>query len=254
MSTPVLPRSAPPPGDARATGAVRTPVAYPDSDGEPMADNTEQFEFIQMVQGNLNGLLPDFVAGDHLWYPVEGRPDIRVAPDVYVALGRPKGARGSYRQWVEAGVPLTVVFEWWSPSNYFPKQVEKLRFYDRYGVQEFYTWDQARNALGVFIRTGDTLEPVDTSEGFTSPLLGIRFEVKADTLHIFRPDGQPFRSFIELLTEHDTASRRATEAETKLGEAETKLGEAEKKADEAADRAERLAARLRALGIDPNAD
>lgn len=75
------------------------PVVYPDFDGEPMADTTEQFEFIQNFQGNLDIAIEDFVAGDHLWYPVEGHPEIRIAPDVYVALGRPKGKRGSYKQW-----------------------------------------------------------------------------------------------------------------------------------------------------------
>ena len=128
------------------------PVVYPDSDGQPMADNSWQFEFIQTMQGNLNAMLPDFVAGDHLWYPVEGRPDIRIGPDVYVALGRPKGHRGSYRQWEEGGVAPQVVFEWWSPNNSFPHQVQKLHFYERYGVQEFYAFDQVRRHLGAFVR------------------------------------------------------------------------------------------------------
>jgi hypothetical protein len=48
------------------------------------------------VQGNLAALFADrpdvFVAGDLLWYPVEGRPDICRAPDVMVAIGRPKGS------------------------------------------------------------------------------------------------------------------------------------------------------------------
>ena len=44
-----------------------------------------------------------FVAGDLLWYPVEGDPKTRMAPDTMVAFGRPKGYRGSYKQWVEGG-------------------------------------------------------------------------------------------------------------------------------------------------------
>jgi hypothetical protein len=38
-----------------------------------------------------------FVAGDLLWYPVEGNNKLRIAPDVMVAFGRPKGDRGSPR-------------------------------------------------------------------------------------------------------------------------------------------------------------
>src|SRR3954467_1206344 len=41
-----------------------------------------------------------FVAGDLLSYPVEGDPLIRSAPDVLVVFGRPKGYRGSYKQWL----------------------------------------------------------------------------------------------------------------------------------------------------------
>lgn len=97
--------------------STRTPVArddlrdeivdYPDSDGRPMADNTLQFEWIVTLKEGIEVLFRDdlnvFVAGDLLWYPVEGRPDLRTAPDVLVVFGRPKGYRGSYRQWVEAG-------------------------------------------------------------------------------------------------------------------------------------------------------
>ena len=58
-----------------------------------------------------------FVAGDLLWYPVEGKPSIRTAPDVMVVFGRPKGDRGSYKQWEEDGIAPQVVFEVLSPGN-----------------------------------------------------------------------------------------------------------------------------------------
>src|SRR5438034_368854 len=84
----------------------RTPV-YPESDGEPMAENTKQFEYITTVKGGLDAQFradPNvFVAGDLFWYPVEGDSSARTAPDVMVAFGRPKGHRGSYLQWREGG-------------------------------------------------------------------------------------------------------------------------------------------------------
>jgi hypothetical protein len=56
-------------------------VVYPSSDGKPMADNTLQFQWIVTIEGNLEALFRDredvFVAGDNLWYPVEGEPEIR---------------------------------------------------------------------------------------------------------------------------------------------------------------------------------
>jgi Uma2 family endonuclease len=96
-------------------------IIYPDSDGQPMADNTLQLEWIFIIKENLDWLFADredvFVASDLLWYPVEGRPDIRRAPDALVAFGRPKGYRGSYIQHREGGVAPHVVFEILSPNN-----------------------------------------------------------------------------------------------------------------------------------------
>jgi hypothetical protein len=84
------------------------PIIYPDSDGKPMADNTKQFEWIITIAGGLQALFADnpnvFVAGDLLWYPVEGDNKTRIAPDALVAFGRPQGYRGSYKQWEEGGV------------------------------------------------------------------------------------------------------------------------------------------------------
>jgi Uma2 family endonuclease len=70
---------------------------YPESDGEPMAENTEQYEWLVKIKENLEIRFAQdpqvFVAGDLFWYPV---PDRRiagpVAPDVMVAIGRPRAA------------------------------------------------------------------------------------------------------------------------------------------------------------------
>ncbi len=59
-------------------------IIYPDSDGQPMAENTLQFKWIVLIKEGLETLFhrdPNiFVAGDLLWYPVEGQPKIRQAP------------------------------------------------------------------------------------------------------------------------------------------------------------------------------
>jgi len=72
-------------------------VIYPDSDGQPIANNTEQFRWILVIQQNLDWLFADnpdvFVAGDLFWYPIEGKNYIVNAPDVMVVFGRPRGYR-----------------------------------------------------------------------------------------------------------------------------------------------------------------
>jgi Uma2 family endonuclease len=84
-------------------------VFYPESDGKPMADNTVQFRWIFVLAGNLQALFRDredvFVCGNQNWYPLQGEPQIVNAPDVYVVFGRPKGERGSWKQWEEDNVP-----------------------------------------------------------------------------------------------------------------------------------------------------
>jgi Uma2 family endonuclease len=73
-------------------------IIYPESDDQPMAENTLQFEWIVTIKEGLDRAFHHrddiFVAGDLFWYPVEGRPDIHVAPDALVAIRRPKGHRG----------------------------------------------------------------------------------------------------------------------------------------------------------------
>ena len=81
---------------------------YPESDGRPMADSTMQYRWIVKIKEGLEILYADdpdvFVAADLLWYPREGERRVSAAPDVMVALGRPRGDRGSYRQWEEGDV------------------------------------------------------------------------------------------------------------------------------------------------------
>jgi Uma2 family endonuclease len=159
-------------------------IIYPESDGQPMADNTLQFRWITVVQGNLAALFADrpdvFVAGDLLWYPVEGRPDIRRAPDVMVAIGRPKGDRGAYLQWEEGGQPPQVVFEIWSPGNTAGEMARKHEFYERYGVSEYYLIDPQQGDATGWVRQGEQLHAIDEMNGWVSPLLGVRFAVTED--------------------------------------------------------------------------
>lgn len=223
------------------------PVEYPSSDGEPVADSTEQLDWMIDLKLALDRRFPDaFVGANLFWYPVEGRPDIRVAPDGLVAFGRPKGPRPSYKQWEEGGVPLHVVFEWWSPRNTFGDQVKKLAFYDRYGVDEFVLWDEVRSQLQVYVRGPHGLELVNPEGGWRSPRLGYTFEVVDGELRVTDPDGRPLRDALEVYAREEELAREV-EVVRERAEAERTRAEAER------DRAEQLAAKLRALGIDPDA-
>jgi Uma2 family endonuclease len=246
-------------------------IIYPDRDGLPMSDNTKQFRWIVTIKENLELIYaqnPDvFVAGDLLWYPVEGNNTIRQAPDIMVALGRPKGDRGSYQQWREDGIAPQVVFEILSPGNRMGAMNRKLRFYEQYGVNEYYIYDPDRVDFTGWVRNGDRLESISQGEGditeqpidWISPLLGVRFQLESsEELKIYRPDGQPFLSFIDLDLRRqdaeqraDTAQQRADTAQQRADTAEQRADTAEQRADAIQQQAEKLAAKLRELGIDP---
>jgi Uma2 family endonuclease len=191
-------------------------IVYPESDGQPMAENTVQFEWIATIKGNLEDLFRDdgtvFVAGDLFWYPVEGHPEIRQAPDVFAAQKRPKGDRSSYRQWEEGGVPPTVVFEILSPSNRALEMSRKFTFYEHYGVSEYYLYDPDANALTGWERRGERLIEITAMHGWISPRLGIRFEWTDETLLLYRPNGSRFLSFVELARQRDELREQSEQA------------------------------------------
>ncbi|CAK0757128.1 Uma2 family endonuclease [Gammaproteobacteria bacterium] len=243
-------------------------MVYPDSDGNPMADNTLQFEIITTLHGNLTELFSDrkdvFVAGDLLWYPVEGDNSIRAAPDVMVAFGRPPGYRGSYKQWCEGRIAPQVVFEILSPGNRAGEMSAKFYFYQKYGVEEYYVHDPDRGLLNGWLRRADQLVEIPKMEGWVSPRLGIRFHLDGTTLVVYHPDGNRFETFLKvkkLAKEHLEIERQLTEAERQRAthaeqraESEHQRAESEHQRAEAEhQRAQRLAERLQALGIDPDA-
>jgi Uma2 family endonuclease len=210
------------------TASRKEQIVYPESDGKPMADNTKQFRWIVTLEGGFEALFRDredvFVAGDLFWYSVEGRPDIRMAPDVMIVFGRPKGDRPSYKQWEEENIAPQVVFGVLSPSNSLLEMAKKLEFYDRYGVEEYYLYDPETGDFTGWIRGEDgRLRVIDEIQGWVSPSLGVRFEIEDGELRVIRPDRQRFMTYLEL----------------------------QQQAEHERQRAAKLAQRLRELGIDP---
>ncbi len=215
-------------------------IIYPESDGKPMAESTTQYRWIVKIIENLKRMYaerPDvFVAGDLLWYPVEGNNKISAAPDALVVFGRPMGDRGSYRTWDEEHIPPQVVFEIRSPSNTDAEMEKKLKFYERYGVEEYYFYDPETSKLQGWIRRRNKLKEIEQMQNWISPRLQIRFEL-GEELSIVRPDGEIFLTSIELDSLRQVERQRA-EVEHQRAEAAIK-------------QAEKLAAKLRELGIEP---
>jgi hypothetical protein len=118
-----------------------------------------------------------------------------------------------------------VVFEILSPCNTRAEMRRKLEFYDCYGVEEYYQYDPDQSKLLGWHRARDGLKPIESMIGWVSPRLGIRFEWDGGELSLQYPNGDRFLSSIELAASRDHAQERAA----------------------------LLAAKLRELGVDPDA-
>ena len=237
---------------------INDPTFYPESDGKPMADNTLQWEWNVTIKTGLDEWYSDqpmvFVAGDLLWYPVQGHPEIVAAPDAMVVFGRPKGYRGSYRQWREGNIAPQVVFEVLSPSNTQAEMSAKRQWYERYGVEEYYQYDPNTGVFLGWYRQEGQLQPIADIEGWISPRMNIRFEVEHGQLVMYRPDGERILSDPEVRRQARevrlqlAAQRQVTQAEREAKEAAQQSAQVEREAkDSALQRIKELEALLNQL-------
>ncbi|TAE74591.1 MAG: Uma2 family endonuclease [Bacteroidetes bacterium] len=213
-------------------------IIYPSSDGQPMAETTEHFEHIITIEGNLQSLFANrtdvFVAGDLLWYPEQGKPYICCAPDTMVVFGRPKGHRDSYEQWNEENIAPAVVFEIVSKSNSVTDMMDKFLFYEKYGVQEYYVYAHLKNKFYAWVKDNNSLRSVLVMPTFTSPLLGVTFEImQGSKLKMYNPNGVQFLTFVENMQEKERLKKALEEEKARAEEAESILEAEKARAEEA---------------------
>jgi Uma2 family endonuclease len=221
---------------------VTTPISlldedllYPSSDGQPMAENTQQYRWIVLIKENLEILFqnqPDvFIAGDLLWYPipVTAPPAPCQAPDVMVVIGRPKGDRLSYKQWEENNIAPQIAFEILSQSNRTmkgrSKMAEKLKFYESHGVEEYYIYDPDKLTLEGYLRSpSNKLLPIQAMSNWVSPQLGIRFDWQPkQALIIYDPKGDRFLSPLEIDAKARRNQAEASQFKARAEDAESQL-------------------------------
>jgi Uma2 family endonuclease len=222
-------------------------IIYPESDRQPMADNTKQYRWIVRLAENFKRLFADqqvFVAADLFWYPVEGQPKIVNAPDVLVAIGRPDGdapseplrERKHYKQWEEDNIAPQVVFEIVSPGNTVEEIQKKQVFYVQHGVLEIFFYNPETFDFWGLIRSNQNDMPghlLPLNLPWESPTLGIRFVVESDGLAVFYPDGRRFED------PQNWAQKAAM------------LQQAQAERDKALEERDRAWEKLRELGIEP---
>jgi Uma2 family endonuclease len=187
-----------------------------DAEKPRVATSSQQFEWIVFLKNNLDACFLHrtnvVVAACLWWYPMQNNPKLRIMPDVFLSFGRPKKNRDAYKQWEEADNPPQVVFEVISASNTVREMRRKWRFYQEFGVEEYYVYDPEDNDLRVWTREAERLAEREVKPEWMSPLMQIRFVLQANALKIFDLYGEPFLSFNELGQALQT-QRQTAEAE-----------------------------------------
>lgn len=248
-------------------------IEYPDSDGEPMAENDPQYRCITDTRFVLEQHYYDdpqvYVGADLLIYYVEGDPTKSVAPDVLVSLGVPKGNRRSYRLW-EEGKPPDVVFELASERSWRGDLGWKRGLYEGLGIREYFLFDPTGEYFSPVLR-GYRLEEevyrrlplMESPAGeisLVSEVLRLELWVKADggegmpwVLRLYDPKtGKWLPTPAEEAQARRVAEARATQAEVHAAEEAQARRAAEARAAKEAQA--RQAAEARAAGLEAELD
>ena len=207
-------------------------VVYPDSDGEPMAENWLQAETIVMLRIGFQRLFAArddvLVTGDMFWYPVKGDPKTAAAPDIMVVFDLPAAIEartlGSYRSFDHGG-RVALAVEVLSPSNTWAEMARKRLFYERHGVSEYWVFDPGTAILELWDRFDDRLRQVDLpADGFVSPATAVQVAVVDGDLVVHDPVGGRRWLWGQALAEHAEAeAARAAAAEERIRELEARL-------------------------------
>ncbi len=136
-------------------------ILYPDSDGEPMAENDHQLTAMLDAISTLRAWFADredvYPGGDMLMYYRMNDNETRVAPDLFVVFGvESRHKRDSWIVWREGKAP-DIVMELASGSTWRRDMREKRDIYAEMGVVEYWRFDP-------------------TSSYFNPPLIGERLE------------------------------------------------------------------------------
>lgn len=133
------------------TAPIRVPlprakpeIEYPERDGQPMGETeihvNVMLDTLATLRDFFRAQADVYVAGNLLFYYVEGKPGLFVVPDVFVVKGVPKHERRIYKLWEEGQAPA-VVCEITSRSTRREDTKDKLGLYAGLEVREYFLFD-----------------------------------------------------------------------------------------------------------------
>jgi len=228
---------------------LKTPIFYTEPDGAPMAESDPARDYlvygVEALKLYFQNRSDVYVSGN-LWLSYQqGVPDAVVAPDVFVVFGVENRQRRSYKVWEENGKTPDWVLEVTSRSTRHKDEQEKPQTYAQMGVTEYFQYDPTGDYLNPPLKgrrlVGNNYQAIapnymeDGNLCLTSQVLGLEMRLLTDgRLRFFNPQtGEYLRS------PQESEQERLRERQ---------------RADRAQQKADRLAAKLRELGIDPDAE
>ncbi|MEM9539912.1 MAG: Uma2 family endonuclease [Cyanobacteria bacterium P01_E01_bin.42] len=220
--------------------SLKTPIIYPEPDGEPMAESDPARDYLIYGVESLKSYFREredvYVSGNlHISYK-RGVPDAAVSPDVFVVFGVENRPRRSFKVWEEGGRTPDWVLEVTSAKTWKRDEEDKPTTYSQMGVLEYFQYDPAGDYLDPPLKgqrlINGVYQPI-TSNTLEDGTISLYSEVLGLYLRLF-PNGQ-FRFFNP---QTETYLRSPDESEQRAEEAEAALQD--------------LRDRLVAMGLDPD--
>ncbi len=237
--------------------AVETEPFYPSADGEPVAETYDHLyallTTLEVLKQYLAGRQATVLGNQFLYY-AQGFPKLRVAPDVMVIFDVAPGGRDNYKTWQEGQVP-SVVFEMTSGGTKDQDQVFKKTLYEQLGVKEYWLFDPkgewVKEQLRGYRLRGEAYEPIQDSR---SEPLQLRLQVEGRLISFTREDtGEKLLIPDELAQTLRQEVLARQQAEEQAQQERQRAEQERQRAEQAELQVEQLKARLRSLGVDPDA-
>jgi Uma2 family endonuclease len=222
-----------------------TPIDYPTSDGEPMAETEAHVLAILQLLSALRHFFRKqavYVVGNIYLYYHEGDPKARKSPDVMVVKNAAKHERRSFKTWEEQAMP-SVVFEITSRDTSREDTTSKATLYAALGIREYFLFDPLHEYLDEqfmgYRLVGSEYVAIPTNED------GEIFSTELQA--VLRPEGKLLRVvdpqtglLVPNLEEAvDIAEQEAQRAEQEAQRAEQEAQRAEQEAQRAEQEAQR---------------
>ena len=216
---------------ATSSTTPTTPIVYPSSDGEPVAETYDHLyallTTLEVLKQYLTGRQATVLADQFLYY-AQGFPRLRIAPDVMVIFDVEPGGRDNYKTWEEGQVPV-VIFEMTSKGTQDQDKTFKRTLYEQLGVLEYWLFDPKgewiEEKLQGYRLRGETYEPITDSR---SEPLQLRLVVEGKLIGFYREDnGEKLLIPDELAQALQLAEERAEQERQQRDQAQQQLAEME---------------------------